>query len=269
MDIYKKVERFYDSYRGKKTIIGKSVFGRNLYAFFVGNPYGFKGICQYAIHAREWVTAVLALEQILYGVGRGGVWFLPLMNPDGAQLCQKGINSVRGEYARRNLVAVNGGYDFSLWKANVNCVDLNVNFDAGWGKGERNIRVPASENYIGSFPFSEPETRALRDFTLSVCPQFTVSYHTAGEEIYWYYKQNAFYAARDKRLAYALSRSTGYPLACAPKSHGGYKDWCISRLKIPSFTIEAGKGTQPLKESDIDDIVNKNLRSVRDLSDHW
>lgn len=263
----KRVESFYKSYRGEKKVIGKSMLGRNIYAFFVGSKRGVRGICQYSIHAREWITSLLALEHIAYGVGRGGVWFIPLANPDGVALCQRGISSVNGEFLKKNLVAINGGYDFSLWKANANCVDLNVNFDACWGRGEKNVRFPASENYIGPNPFSECESRALRNFTLQIKPDFTISYHCLGEEIYWYFNQGLLSAARDKRLACIIHKSTGYPLALAKGSTGGYKDWCICALKIPSFTVEVGRGTHPLGEEAAEDIINKNLRTVRDFTD--
>ena len=73
---------------------------------------------------------------------------------------------------------------------------------------------------------------------------------------------------RDKGLALALSRSTGYPLAYARGSAGGYKDWCIQKLSIPSFTIEAGaeKFSHPVGEEGLEDIVAKNARALYDLS---
>lgn len=70
------------------------------------------------------------------------------------------------------------------------------------------------------FPFSEPETRALKMFTEKIRPDFTVSYHTKGEEIYWYYGQPLSSCVRDKRMAMALSKATGYPLAHAAGSAG-------------------------------------------------
>lgn len=265
MEIYKKTEKFYNSYKGKKTVIGKSEFGRNIYAFFVGEEGRTVGICQYAIHAREWITALLAFRQIECGVAKGGVWFIPLMNPDGAELCLNGVQSVKSEERKKYLLSLNGekGNDFSLWKANGNGVDLNVNFDVGWGKGEKNLFYPSAENYVGSRPFSEPETASLRDFTFSVKPDFTISYHTSGEEIYWYYHQPVFSAMRDRKYGAILSKCTGYPLRYSNSSHGGYKDWCISALKIPSYTVEAGRGAQPIGMDGLKDITEKNLLSVR------
>lgn len=254
MDIYSRVENFYRSYDGKKEIIGKSYLGRNIYAFFSGGGK-IKGICQYAIHAREWRTALLGLEHIRYGAEGGGVWFIPLANPDGALLCARGISSVKDEEIRKRLLVVNGSGDFSLWKANANCVDLNVNFSARWGTGKSNASSPSPANYVGKAPFSEPESVALRDFTLRVQPDFTISYHSSGGEVYWYFNQSVSAGARDKKIASALSESSSYPLKYTFGSVGGYKDWCIEKLKIPAFTVETEDGS-------IENVIRSNLLSV-------
>ena len=237
-----------------------------MYAMKVGNGTPV-GLVQYAMHGREFITALLAVEQYKIGVAKGSCWFVPLVNPDGALLSEKGLETAP-KPVRQPLIAMNGGTDFSLWKANGRGVDLNVNFPALWGKGTKNTRDAGGENYIGRRPFSEPETRALRDFTLQVKPDYTVSYHTKGEEIYWYFHQSTRTCYRDMRLAQVLSRVTGYPLAQAYGSAGGYKDWCIRRLGIPAFTIEAGADSfsHPLGESALEDIVEKNRTAIHALS---
>ena len=129
------------------------------------------------------------------------------------------------------------------------------------------MRSPAPANYIGSAPFSEPETQALRDFTLEINPAFTISYHTKGEVIYWRYCQSALRAMRDRRYAKALSAATGYPLAEAQGSAGGYKDWCVEKLGIPAFTVETGRESfaHPLGRSALADIVTKNIDALAKL----
>ena len=249
-------------------MVGHSVLGRDIYAIKVGTGSPV-GIAQYAIHGREWITARLAMEHCRLGVGTGSVWILPLVNPDGALLSQRGIGTVKDKKTAANLKKINGKEDFSLWKANAAAVDLNVNFDADWGEGKRNVFFPASENYVGAHPFSEPETQALKRFTEEIRPDFTISYHTKGEEIYWYYYQPLAACVRDKRLALALAKSTGYALSHAEGSAGGYKDWCVKKLKIPSFTIEAGgeRFSHPLKEEAWPDVRGHNLYALRDLTE--
>lgn len=268
MDIYSRIKEFYKNAFGEKKVIGYSLLGREIFAVKIGAGRP-TGIVQYALHGREYVTAKLALTHYQKGVFKGSVWLVPLANPDGALLSEKGISSVKDEAVKKFLLSLNEGKkDFSLWKANARGVDLNVNFDADWGKGEKNTRMAGSENYVGEFPFSEPETQALKTFTEEIAPDYTVSYHTKGEEIYWYYYQSTCTHERDKRLAKVLSASTGYPIAYAKGSAGGYKDWCIKKFHLPAFTIEAGadKFSHPLKGAGLRDIIKKNKNALYDLS---
>ena len=226
---------------------------------------------QYGIHGREWVTSLLAPEHLLFGLTRGGAWFVPLADPDGALLSMYGEEFLKQlpPNRARFLRAVNGSNSFSLWKANGNAVDLNVNFPAGWGEGVRNVRAPAPENYIGRRPLSEPESAALYRFTLDVRPDATISYHTKGEEIYWEYFQQGERLRRDEFLARALAAETGYAAKRLAGSGGGYKDFCIRALKIPAFTIEAGRDSlsHPLGEGEFYPILAKNIGVVRRLSE--
>ena len=250
MDIYREISRFYGEIKTEKRIIGNSLLGRNLYAIKLGkgDPVG---IAVYGIHGREWLTARLAKAHFSDGQKQGvigSIWLIPLANPDGALLSQKGLSAVEGSPYLRFLSGYNSD-QLRLWKANARGVDLNVNFDAEWGQGVRNVRRAGAENYIGNRPFSEPESSALKRFTEEISPDYTVSFHTKGEEIYWYFGQPTCDAERDFRIGQALSMVTGYPLRLARGSVGGYKDWCISVLKIPSYTIEVGSDdfSHPLK----------------------
>ena len=267
MDVFKDVQNFFLNSAGEKRIIGKSLFGREIFAIRLG--FGAPvGIAQYAIHGREWITSYLAFEHFRHGDVSGSVWFVPLLNPDGALLSQKGLSSAPKE-RRTELLALNGGdKDFSLWKANGRGVDLNVNFAAKWGCGKSNVFAPSGENYVGVKPFSEPETQALKTFTEEVKPDYTVSFHSKGEEIYWRFHQKGMRSYRDYALAKSLSFSTGYPLGEAADSAGGYKDWCIETFGIPAFTVEVGREetAHPLGPGDLKDIVQKCKNAIADLS---
>lgn len=268
MDIYQKVKAFYKGAKTEKKIIGKSLFGRDIFALKIGEGAPV-GIAQYAIHGREYITAELALSHFERGVYKGSVWLLPLINPDGALLSEIGIASVTRQRNKKRLLLQNKEKDFSQWKANGRGVDLNVNFPARWGTGAKNTLTAGAENCVGAFPCSEPESLALKNFTEKIRPDYTVSYHTKGEEIYWYFYQSTHTCLRDKRLANVLSRATGYPLADAGNSAGGYKDWCIQRFHIPSFTVEVGQEafSHPLQgEEVLRDIIQKNQSALYELS---
>lgn len=136
------------------------------------------------------------------------------------------------------LVGINGGSrDFSLWKANIDAVDLNVNFDADWGTGLQNLTYPAPANFIGPYPESEPETKALVSFTKRHDFLVVLCYHCKGEVIYYGYKNNQPYP----EYAKLYSSLTGYPLSGSPGSTGGYKDWFTQQYDRLSLTIEVGR----------------------------
>ena len=109
---------------------------------------------------------------------------------------------------------------------------------------------------------------ALKVFTEEIRPDYTVSYHTKGEEIYWRFFQEGNKEKRDRRLAEILSKTTGYSLKEAEGSVGGYKDWCVETLGIPSFTIEAGLDDlpHPIGEEAFEDILKKNAWAIWELS---
>ena len=186
--------------------IGKSLFGRELCAFFAGNPTVRPVIVQSAIHAREWVSAEVCMNLFLLASTlplKGGYWFLPVANPDGVLLSTRGVSTAPALQVKK-LIEINNGADFSLWKANGRGVDLNVNFCARHGQGKSNAKAPAPENYVGAYPESEPCTRALVRFTRSVCPVATFSLHTKGGEVYWQFLGKDPENPKDHKAAFQL-----------------------------------------------------------------
>lgn len=267
MDIYEETTLFYQSVKAKKRVLGKSLFGRNIYAIKLGDGAPV-GIAQYAMHGREYITAKLAFAHYHFGLQKGSCWLIPLANPDGALLSQTGIKSAP-KSERAFLREINKGDNFSLWKANGRGVDLNVNFDADWGKGEKNVFYPSSENCVGEHAFSELETQALQKFTEEIEPDYTVSFHTKGEEIYWGYDNSTHTCPRHFAIGKAISEETGYRLLIAKGSAGGYKDWCVLKYGIPAYTIEVGSDslTHPLGNEALDNIIKKCKRIVYKISE--
>ena len=273
-DLLKEMEKLAD-YGVKCGSVGKSVLGQDIPYAFVGEEGGDCLLVQGAMHAREHVTALLVLCQIKHLVKNkslklcGGIYFVPMTNPDGVRLAQEGAGFVEDGQRRSFLRALNGGNgDFSLWKANADGVDVNVNFDARWGEGEQNVFAPAPENYVGEAPFSSPEAAALADFTRSVSPVATLSYHAKGEVVFWEFGQTSHRRFRDRRYAEAICRQTGYRLVdgdCG--SAGGYKDWCVDKLKIPAYTVEVGEDDlpHPLPYAAFEKILRANVDLPRKL----
>jgi len=245
---------------------GKSVLGKNILATHIGSYDGVQILIQGGIHAREYISTLLMIEQARYLnaldlVQNGGIYFVFLTNPDGAEIVLDGIDSVPCDITKQYLSLANGGFDFSKYKANVNLVDLNTNFDADWGTGSQNVRCPNSENFVGFYPESEREVISLINFTRQVRPSLTISYHSKGEVIYYGFTgQSDENLSRDRAIGEELSATTGYPLIFTENSSGGYKDWCIQKLGIPSYTIEIGDVNieHPIDEEYLPEIFEQN-----------
>lgn len=247
--------------------IGRSVLGRNIYAFGAGRLRGgtlFVG----GVHALEWLTTLLLFrfcfdlskrEEVLSRLENKGAIIIPCLNPDGVEIV---LNGLEGAKERASFVDRISNGDLSKWQANANGVDLNHNFDAGFNilkKLEINAGIisPSPTRYGGEYPFSEPETKALA----SICKLFDVqtafAFHSQGEEIFWQYGKNT--PPRSRLMAELLSESSGYKLSAQEglASHGGFKDWFIDRLSRPAFTIEIGKGKNPLPIQELDGIYER------------
>ena len=247
--------------------VGKSVLGKNILATHVGEYSGVQIVIQAGIHAREYITSLLLVEQARYlhntqQVVNGGIYFIFLTNPDGAEISLDGIDSIDCEITRNYLTnANNGSLDFSKYKANINLVDLNTNFNTNWGEGSQNVFCPAPENFVGFYPESEREVQNLINFTLKNKPLLTISYHSKGNVIYYGFEgQSDENILRDRQIGEVLSDLTGYPLIFTENSTGGYKDWCINTLKIPAYTIEVGDENleHPLGEETLPEIYARN-----------
>ena len=247
--------------------VGKSVLGKNILATHVGDYSGTQIIIQAGIHAREYITTLLLVEQARYlhnteQVTNGGIYFVFLTNPDGAEISLDGIDSVDCEITRNYIISANNNsLDFSKYKANINLVDLNTNFNANWGQGNQNVFCPSTENFVGFYPESEREVQNLINLTLKNKPLLTISYHSKGNVIYYGFEgESNENIERDRKIGEVLSEITGYPLIFTENSTGGYKDWCINSLKIPSYTIEVGDESleHPLGIETLPEIYSRN-----------
>ena len=250
--------------------LGKSFDDREIYRIIVGNKNaGRKLLFTGTIHGREYMTAKLLVKQTEYflqNICKNGIenydvaiHIIPMVNPDGAALCHRGINGIRNKKLKEKLLEMKEE-DFMKWKSNARGVDLNRNFAAFWGEYQCEKQEPSSEQYKGECPESEVETKFLTKLTRKEKFQATISYHSSGEVIYWDFGQQGKLREDTKKLAKIIGDTTGYELiegwdTTAP---AGYKDWALLEMKIPSVTIEIGKGDSPLLEGEFPEIWEKN-----------
>lgn len=185
----------------------------------------------------EWNTIVLARQIMDYYTGNmeeipAGytLHFIPNMNPDGLYKVTGGEPIDEVNFAEKNTVP---------GRFNANGVDLNRNWeDEEWKPtsywGQRVVDA-------GERPFSEPETRIVRDFILTRDPELVIFFQSAANGIWYGGKQDTWEPAR--RFAEAYSQASGYPL---PAGTGGPVTYEITGSAsgylysqgIPTLTIE-------------------------------
>lgn len=263
--------------------IGRSVLGRPLQVIKFGT--GQKEIFySAATHANEWITAPLLMKFLenlsksyvnnfpIFGVNARelfsnvSLYIMPMVNPDGVDLVTGQITE--NSWAYRNAQRISNNFpDISFpngWKANIEGVDINLQFPADWEearriKYEQGFDKPAPRDFVGYGPLTAPEAVALYTFTLRHNFTLMITYHTQGRVIYYQYQNQT--PPGSQEIAERFSELSGYSLEAVPEnsSFAGYKDWFILNYNRPGFTIEVGLGTNPIPISQFAGIYRENL----------
>ena len=253
--------------------IGKSVLGRGIFAFGFGQLRRgtlFVG----GVHGMEWLTSLLLFRftedlcrclqtgcqladiDVARSLENHALIIVPCLNPDGVEISLHGCKSAK--HLAPFVEKASSG-DTLHWQANARGIDLNHNFDAGFAQLKKLERqqgylTPSPTRFGGTHPHSEPESRALVRLCEAFLPHQAYAYHSQGEEIY--YKYGCRTPPRAALMAQMLASASGYRVA-SPEgiaSHGGFKDWFIERYGKPGFTIEIGRGKNPLPVVELEPI---------------
>ncbi|WP_147532351.1 M14 family metallopeptidase [Bacillus marasmi] len=254
--------------------IGKSVLGNPIPEIKIGSGRTKKININASFHANEWITTSVLMRFVndyLLALTNchslNGLFMLPyyqsvelsivpMVNPDGVNLVLNGPPKA----LREELVNMNKGrHEFTAWKANIRGVDLNNQFPAKWEieKGRKEPKEPASRDYPGDTPLSEPEAVAMAELVQLEQFDRLIALHTQGSEFYWGYE--GLEAPESTIIAKEFERVSGYKAVQYVDSHAGFKDWFIQEFRKPGFTIELGKGINPLPLSQFQQIYEKVL----------
>ena len=264
-------------------LLTETVFGRKIRTLVIGTG-ARKVIYSASHHANEWITTPVLLkfaEEFAQAIETGSrifgtdarelakmttIYMVPMVNPDGVDLVTGAITAGEGQYETARRMAQNyPAIPFpDGWKANLLGVDLNLQYPAGWLQA-REIKFsqgytrPGPRDYVGRAPLNQRESRALAGYTEYIDPDLVLAYHTQGQEIYWQFDDIDVPGAQE--LGERLAAASGYTLTQPERnsSFAGYKDWFIKEFRRPGYTIEAGRGSNPLPIEQFDEIYRDNL----------
>jgi hypothetical protein len=219
------------------SILGRSAGGRDLIFYRLGTGPSVRAIIGGIHGGYEPNTAVFVSQTLAYLQENPAMvppsitlYIVPLLNPDG-------------------FIA---GRDAVHGRMNANGVDLNRNWDYQWQMTATHGYRPVS---AGAYPFSEPETAALRDLVLERGVETALVYHSGLACI--------FSAANTTKtatleLAEMMSEITGYPhvLEGVPGqiTTGDAIDW-MSVQGITAIEVELTNHDDPEWERNIKGVI--------------
>ncbi|MCX6225142.1 MAG: M14 family zinc carboxypeptidase [Bacteroidia bacterium] len=202
-------------------------------------------------HGNEIHSVEATLYQINYLVDNYGsdpevtnwvnsmeIWYVPMTNPDGREAMTRGNN---------------------------HGVDLNRNYSFGYTAGGDH----------GPTAFSEPETRAIRDFTAKFPPIMSLSYHTSGQYVLYPWTHTDAAAPDSAAMVYLgnlISGSITSPIGPYTLMQGGrwyftageYCDYMYVTHNTLAFTVEMGTSQAP-DYSVIPEMVASNLKGMQTM----
>jgi len=124
-------------------------------------------------------------------------------------------------------------------------VDLNRNYGYEWNastaSGSPN---PEDEDYKGSSPFSEPETRALRDLVMQYDFRYAISLHSGADVILYPWGHTTFPTPDDAKYQSiaanmsAIVNSTYQQSGEMYTTSGVWDDWMYGNQSVFAFTFE-------------------------------
>lgn len=259
----------------EKFSIGKSVMQKDIWCLKIGEGKK-KIILSGAYHGLEYLTAAFLIKflsnytvHIITGANYFGydiktlyedvtLYIVPMVNPDGVDIAVNGLD-ITNEF-HRHLISEVGIHSFNnVWQANARGVDINHNFDANW---HMVVDKPVPSKYGGAYAESEPETKVITEFIRKEKFDMLLAFHSQGSEIY--YDFDGMTGKHSLEIAKKMAEESGYAVRVpdGTAAFGGCKDWFIKEFGKEGFTVEIGKGKNPLPMSMMDDVYDDNAKII-------
>lgn len=181
---------------------------------------------------------------IQYVLQNTELYFIPIVNPDG-YVYNQNTNPTGGGMWRKNRRPMQN---------NTFGVDLNRNYGYFWGYDNTGSSPDSTtDTYRGPAPFSEPETRVIRDFCIQHDFKITLNYHTYSNLLVYPWGYIPQFNTPDSTIyrnyAKFLTQYNGYIYGTGDETvgyitNGDSDDWMYGeqtqKNKIISMTPEVG-----------------------------
>lgn len=164
------------------------------------------------------------------------ICFIPLLNPDGYEICRNGYTVIRNPVFRQMLRMQNCPHQSFI--CNARGIDLKTNFPTNYYVRKQIHQEPASEN----------ETKAVIHMFQEYRSAGLLSFGLAEKRIVYYKQNNAFsYNQKSCRMARHLLKHSGSHLerehrsngdSVSEKSTGSVEQFYAEVIRQPSLMIE-------------------------------
>lgn len=268
----------------RRFVITRTHLNRRIVSFTIGKS----GVLLVgAFHGAERITSMMLFkfldevcdkmekdDEFCDAVTKTGLTVVPMVNPDGVEISTNGVHTAGKNSELVSECLLKSNLPHKKWQANARGVDINHNFNAGYEEVKRKerelgITAPSPTRFGGEYAESERETKALCELCRENYYKLAVALHSQGREIYYDYGENTPKVSR--ALADKMAELSGYVVSY-PEGiaiGGGFKDWFIEQFHRSAFTLEVGKGENPLSPDVFDSeypLVSKMLNYLLDYA---
>lgn len=245
---------------GRKTVIGKSVGGRDIAAYQYGK--GEKEILFIAgMHGGyAWNTTLLAYEMMDYFMENPNaipanvkVTIIPTLNPDG-------LFKTVGTDSRFTLSDAPATLEETIpGRFNGNNVDLNRNFDCDWqAEGTWQNKTVSG----GSKVFSEPESQAIKTYVEANKPTAVITWYSSVGGVFSSNCHNGVLPETTK-LTQIFADASGYP------AHEEFNYYEITGDMVNWFAKQNIPAISVLLTTHNDTELDKNKAGVEAILAHY
>jgi len=249
-----------ETYNSPETLIGKSAGGTEIIANHYGN--GSKEILFIGgIHGGYSFNTVLLAEKLANNLFSDSslipanikVTIIQNLNPDGSYVFMNNASRFNSlDDSEKLNIRTEGRF-------NANNVDLNRNFDCNWQPKAVWQNKPVS---AGSAAFSEPESRAVRDYAQSHSIAAVVAWYSSGGGVYSSSCNNGI-LPETQTITDLYAKASGYPAYKNFESYqisGDMTDW-FAKNNVPAISV--------ILNTSEDEEWDKNWAGIEAILDHY